>query len=56
VPPNQLSEAETEALYNSDGWNNQTLVPFNSECPFILAENSTSTTAFSRVRNKITLE
>lgn len=50
TPSNVLNITETEQLYNSDGWNTQTLVPFDSECPFILAENSTSTTAFSRVR------
>jgi hypothetical protein len=50
TPSNSLTRVETENLYKSDGWNSQTLVPFDSECPFILAENSTSTVAFPRVR------
>jgi len=56
APPNPLNRTATEKLYNSDGWNNQTLVPFDSECPFVLAENSTGTTAFSRVRKNIHFE
>ena len=55
TPSNSLSRADTEDLYNSDGWNSQFLVPFNSECPFILAENSTSTVAFPRVRKSFHL-
>lgn len=48
-PMNILNKTKTEQLYNSDAWNNETLIPFNSECPFVLGQNSTVNPAFDHV-------
>jgi hypothetical protein len=49
MPNNALKKNVTDLLYNNPEWNPEALVPYNSECPFVLGGNSTVNPAFDKV-------